>query len=90
MVFTLPALSYGYEALEPFVDSTTMSIHHTKHHQASPTTRSVKILVDLEYLDGRDIGIKRFIIVSLTQTYITNVNNALEKFPELADLGIGT
>ena len=34
MAFSLPDLSYGYEALEPHIDTTTMNIHHTKHHQA--------------------------------------------------------
>jgi superoxide dismutase, Fe-Mn family len=33
-VFTLPALPYAYNALEPFIDRQTMEIHHTKHHQA--------------------------------------------------------
>ncbi len=32
--FTLPALPYAYNALEPFIDEQTMLIHHTKHHQA--------------------------------------------------------
>lgn len=32
--FTLPALPYAYNALEPFIDEETMKIHHTKHHQA--------------------------------------------------------
>jgi hypothetical protein len=32
MAFTLPALTYDYAALEPYVDATTMNIHHTKHH----------------------------------------------------------
>jgi len=31
---TLPALGYGYEALEPHIDTQTMTIHHSKHHQA--------------------------------------------------------
>jgi Fe-Mn family superoxide dismutase len=34
MAFTLPALPYAYEALEPHIDTTTMKIHHDKHHQA--------------------------------------------------------
>jgi Fe-Mn family superoxide dismutase len=33
-VFTLPPLPYEYEALEPHIDTMTMKIHHTKHHQA--------------------------------------------------------
>ncbi len=34
MLFTLPKLPYGYDALEPHIDAKTMEIHHTKHHQA--------------------------------------------------------
>lgn len=49
MAFELPKLPYAYEALEPFVDAQTMTIHHTKHHQA----------------------------------YVTNLNGAIEKRPEL-------
>ena len=30
----LPALPYAYDALEPHIDVQTMTIHHTKHHQA--------------------------------------------------------
>lgn len=54
MAFELPALPYEYGTLEPHVDSQTMLIHHTKHHQA----------------------------------YVTNLNAALDKFPELKDLGL--
>jgi Fe-Mn family superoxide dismutase len=51
MSFELPKLPYAVDALEPYIDAQTMSIHHTKHHQA----------------------------------YITNLNAALEKHPELAN-----
>ena len=30
--FTLPALPYAYNALEPFIDTQTMETHHSKHH----------------------------------------------------------
>lgn len=32
--FTLPALPYAYNALEPHIDALTMEIHHNKHHRA--------------------------------------------------------
>jgi Fe-Mn family superoxide dismutase len=50
MPFTLPALPYAPDALEPHIDATTMGIHHGKHHNA----------------------------------YVTNLNAAIEKAPELA------
>jgi Fe-Mn family superoxide dismutase len=50
MAYELPKLPYAVDALEPYIDAQTMTIHHDKHHQA----------------------------------YITNLNGALEKHPELA------
>ena len=50
MAFELPKLPYEVDALEPYIDAQTMTLHHDKHHQ----------------------------------TYITNLNGALEKHPELA------
>lgn len=37
MAFTLPALSYATDALEPHIDKLTMEIHHGKHHNAYVT-----------------------------------------------------
>jgi superoxide dismutase, Fe-Mn family len=37
MPFTLPALPYPSDALEPYIDKTTMEIHHGKHHAAYVT-----------------------------------------------------
>ena len=34
MAFTLPALPYSFDALEPHIDARTMEIHHDKHHAA--------------------------------------------------------
>lgn len=34
MPFTLPALPYAFDALEPHIDAVTMQTHHGKHHQA--------------------------------------------------------
>ncbi len=50
MAFELPKLPYAVDALEPYIDAQTMTIHHDKHHQA----------------------------------YVTNLNGAIEKHPELA------
>ena len=37
MPFTLPALPYAPDALEPSIDKATMEIHHGKHHAAYVT-----------------------------------------------------
>ncbi len=37
MAFTLPALPYANNALEPHIDAHTMEIHHGKHHNAYVT-----------------------------------------------------
>jgi len=33
MPHELPKLAYSYDSLEPFIDSKTMEIHHSKHHK---------------------------------------------------------
>ncbi len=34
MAFEVPPLSYDYNALEPYIDTQTMQLHHDKHHAA--------------------------------------------------------
>lgn len=42
--FKLPPLGYGYDALEPYIDTATMTIHHKNHHAAY--VANVNALVD--------------------------------------------
>ena len=49
--FTLPALPYAYDALEPHIDKLTMEIHHSKHHQSYVTNLNKAI----EGLDSNKI-----------------------------------
>ena len=37
MAFELPPLPYDYNALEPYIDTQTMQLHHDKHHAAYVT-----------------------------------------------------
>jgi len=37
MAYELPDLPYGFDALEPHIDTTTMQIHHGKHHNTYVT-----------------------------------------------------
>jgi Fe-Mn family superoxide dismutase len=56
MSFTLPALPYAFNALEPHIDARTMEIHHGKHHQAYVTNLNNAIAgTDAEKLNIEDI-----------------------------------
>jgi Fe-Mn family superoxide dismutase len=50
--FTLPALPFAFDALEPYIDAQTMQIHHDKHHQAYITNLN-KAVVDQPSLAGK-------------------------------------
>ncbi len=54
MPFTLPALPYAPEALEPHIDKLTMEIHHGKHHNAYVTNLN-KALESAPELAGKTI-----------------------------------
>lgn len=56
MAFELPALSYASDALEPFIDKTTMEIHHGKHHNAYVTNLNAALAgTDAEKLSIEEI-----------------------------------
>src|ERR1700678_4656543 len=54
MPFTLPALPYAPDALEPHIDKQTMEIHHGKHHQAYITNVN-KALESAPELAGKTV-----------------------------------
>ncbi len=43
MAFSVPALTYSFDALEPHIDALTMEIHHDKHHGAYVTNGNAAI-----------------------------------------------
>ena len=49
--FTLPALPYPYEALEPHIDTLTMQIHHDKHHAAYVTNLNAALKDHPEFFE---------------------------------------
>ena len=65
--YLLPRLSYGYDELEPFIDTQTMEIHHQKHHQS--------------YVDGLNNTLEE-IAGSFHPQYITSILSDLQSIPE--------
>ncbi len=53
MAFTLAALPYSFDALEPHIDARTMEIHHGKHHAAY--TNNLNAAIAGTDLDGKSI-----------------------------------
>ena len=53
MSFQLPNLSYDQNALEPYIDSKTMQIHHGKHHAGY--TNKLNAAIEGTDLDGKSI-----------------------------------
>ncbi|HLH38706.1 MAG TPA: superoxide dismutase [Bryobacteraceae bacterium] len=54
MAFTVPALPYEFDALEPYIDAKTMEIHHDKHHGAYVANLN-KALESAPHLQGKTL-----------------------------------
>jgi len=74
MPFTLPALPYAYDALEPHIDARTMEIHHTKHHQAYVNNLNAA-LEKAPQLEGKSLDDLMRGINSVPETVRTAVRN---------------
>lgn len=57
MSYTLPELSYAYDALEPHIDAKTMEIHHAKHHQ----TYINNINAGIEGTEWEDLSVEELV-----------------------------
>jgi Fe-Mn family superoxide dismutase len=66
--FTLPALPYNYNALEPFIDQQTMTIHHTKHHQVYVD----KLNKAIENMGGKFVLEEAFKTISKAEPAVRN------------------
>ncbi len=57
MAYELPALPYAHDALEPFIDTMTMQIHHGKHHATYVTNLNAALgqYADLQKLSIDDL-----------------------------------
>lgn len=57
-MYELPKLPYSYDALEPFIDSRTMEIHYSKHHQAYVNKLNEALA---NYPSWKDIGVEELL-----------------------------
>ena len=55
MAFSVPDLSYAFDALEPHIDARTMEIHHDKHHAAYVT--NLNAALESRSVIGAAVGI---------------------------------
>jgi len=74
MAHELPALPYAHDALEPFIDTMTMQIHHGKHHAAYVTNLNAALE---QYPDFQKHGIDDLIrnIANVPEAIRTAVRN---------------
>jgi len=72
--FSLPALGFGFDALEPHIDARTMEIHHGKHHAAYVNNLNAA-LEKHPYLHGATLGDLLARLASLPADIQTAVRN---------------
>jgi Fe-Mn family superoxide dismutase len=53
--FTLPPLPYAYDALEPYIDTETMHLHHDKHHASYVKKLNEALAKEPSFNPGADV-----------------------------------
>jgi len=57
--YSLPQLSFSYDALEPYISREQLKIHHEKHHQAYvKAANSILEKIDTFRKEGKDFDVK--------------------------------
>ena len=74
MAFEVPPLPYDYNALEPYIDTQTMHLHHDKHHQAYVTNLNAALEKHAE-LQGKSVSDLLCNINSVPEDIRTAVRN---------------
>ena len=72
--FTVSPLSYAYDALEPYIDSQTMTLHHDKHHAAYVNNLNEAISLHPE-LKGKPLEELLLNLDSIPEDILTTVRN---------------
>ncbi|KAF5833024.1 manganese superoxide dismutase [Dunaliella salina] len=75
MAFVLPNLPYAPDALEPYVDTTTMTIHHGKHHAAY--VNNVNAALE-KFPEMKSLGIVDLNKVSIWYEFSVQTENTLQ------------
>jgi superoxide dismutase, Fe-Mn family len=74
MAHELPALPYAHDALEPFIDTMTMQIHHGKHHATYVTNLNAALE---QYPDFQKLSVEDLIrsVATVPEAIRTAVRN---------------
>jgi superoxide dismutase, Fe-Mn family len=72
--FTLPPLPYSYDALDAYIDSETMTLHHDKHHAKYVTNLNEAIALHPD-LQGQSVEDLLLNLDTLPKDIMTTVRN---------------
>lgn len=79
MAIILPELPYAYDALEPYIDAETMTLHHDKHHATYVANANAALEKHPEFGDDLEVILAELdkIPADIRQAVINNGGGAL-------------